>query len=253
MYINLSGLSILVTGASRGIGRALAIKLAEAGASIAVHYNHNEIEAAQLVEQLGQKAKAFHADFSKPQEAVILFNEVCHEMGSIDVVINNAGIALGAAFNLSEDDWAQAWNQTMAVNLTSPALICKNAVQHFLHRKTTGRVINIASRAAFRGEEPEYMAYAASKAGLVSLTKTIARSYGKDGITAFTVAPGFVQTDMSRAFVQTYGADHVEKDLALGRLTEPKDIAPLVAFIASGMADHATGATFDVNAGSYMH
>ena len=253
MYINLSGLNILVTGASSGIGKALATKLAEAGATIAVHYNKNVREAENLAHILGNESKAFQADFSKPDEAAKLFERVSLEMGSIEIVINNAGLAVEADFNGKDEEWMKAWNQTMMVNLNSAAIISKKAVQHFVSRKAAGRIINIASRAAFRGEEADYMAYAASKAGLVSLTRTIARSYGKDGVKAFVIAPGFVRTDMSQEFMQKYGEDHTKSDLALERLTEPKDIAPLVTFIASGMADHATGATFDVNAGSYLH
>jgi len=253
MYINLSGLNVLVTGASRGIGKALATKLAEAGATIAVHYNKNVREAEELAHILGNESKAFQADFSKADEAAKLFDRVSLEMGSIEIVINNAGLAVSADINDKDEEWINSWNRTMMVNLDAAAIICKKAIQHFMSRKVSGRIINIASRAAFRGEEAHYMAYAASKAGLVSLTKTIARSHGKDGVKAFVIAPGFVRTDMSQEFMQKYGENHAKGDLALERLTEPKDIAPLVTFIASGMADHATGATFDVNAGSYLH
>lgn len=253
MYINLSGLNILVTGASRGIGKSLATKLAEAGATIAVHYNKNVREAENLAHILGNESKAFQADFSKPDEAAKLFERVALEMGSIEIVINNAGLAQAAGIGQKDDEWMKSWNETMMVNLNSAAIICKKAVQHFTSRKASGRIINIASRAAFRGEEAEYIAYAASKAGLVSLTRSIARSFGKEGVKAFVIAPGFVRTDMSQEFTQKYGEEHTKGDLALERLTEPKDIAPLVTFIASGMADHATGATFDINAGSYLH
>ncbi len=253
MYINLSGLNILVTGASRGIGKALATKLAEAGATIAVHYNKNVREAENLAHILGNESKAFQSDFSKPNEATKLFERVSLEMGSVDIVVNNAGLAKSSTIDTNDDDWINAWNETMMVNLNSAAMICKKTIQHFISRKASGRIINIASRAAFRGEEAEYMSYAASKAGLVSLTKSIAKSYGKDGVKAFVIAPGFVRTDMSQEFIKQYGEDHAKGDLVLERLTEPKDIAPLVTFIASGMADHATGATFDINAGSYLH
>lgn len=253
MYINLSGLNILVTGASRGIGKAIATKLAEAGATIAVHYNKNVRDAENLAHILGNESKAFQADLSKPDEAAKLFERVALEMGSIEIVINNAGIAKPAAINAKDDVWTAAWDETMMVNLNSAGIICKKAVQHFIERKAAGRIINIASRAAFRGDEAEYMSYAASKAGLVSLTRSIAKSFGKEGVKAFVIAPGFVRTDMAQEFMQQYGEEHAKGDLSLERLTEPKDIAPLVTFIASGMADHATGATFDVNAGSYLH
>ncbi len=253
MYINLSGLNILVTGASRGIGKAVATKLAEAGATIAIHYNKNVREAENLAHILGNESKAFQADLSLPDEASKLFDRIALEMGSIEIVINNAGVAIPAPINAPEEDWQKAWNDTMMVNLTSPAVICRKAIDHFLKRKSSGRIINISSRAAFRGDQAEYMAYAASKAGLVSLTKSIARAYGKDGIKAFVIAPGFVRTDMAKEFMDMYGEEHAKGDVALERLTEPKDLAPLITFIASGMADHSTGSTFDINAGSYMH
>lgn len=253
MYINLSGLNILLTGASRGIGKALATKLAEAGATIAVHYNKNIREAENLCHILGNESRPFQADLSKPDEASKLFDRVVLEMGSIEVLINNAGVAIPATVDSSDDVWLKSWNDTIQVNLTSSAVLCKKAVEHFLKRKSSGRIINISSRAAFKGEKADYMAYAASKAGLVALTKSIAAAFGKDGVKAFVVAPGFVRTDMAKEFMERYGEDHAKGDLSLERMTEPKDLAPLITFIASGMADHSTGATFDVNAGSYMH
>ncbi|MFT4738893.1 MAG: 3-oxoacyl-[acyl-carrier protein] reductase [Cyclobacteriaceae bacterium] len=253
MYINLSGLNILVTGASRGIGKAISTKLAEAGATVAVHYNKNVREAETLAHILGNESKAFQADLSKPDEAGKLFDRVSLEMGSVEILINNAGIAKAADITTKEEAWVQNWEETMMVNLTSPAVLCKKAIEHFIDRKAAGRIINISSRAAFRGETGDYMAYAASKAGLVSLTRSIAKSYGKQGIKAFNIAPGFVRTDMAQDFINQYGEEHAKGDIALERMTEPKDIAPLITFIASGMADHATGSTFDVNAGSYLH
>jgi len=253
MYINLSGLNILVTGASRGIGKAVATKLAEAGATIAIHYNKNVREAENLAHILGNESKAFQADLSLPDEASKLFDRVTLEMGSIEVLVNNAGVAIPASVVGPEDEWQKSWDDTMMVNLTSPAVLCRKAVEFFLKRKAAGRIINISSRAAFRGDQAEYLAYAASKAGLVSITKSIARAYGKDGIKSFVIAPGFVRTDMAVEFMDHYGEEHAKGDVALERLTEPKDLAPLITFIASGMADHSTGSTFDVNAGSYMH
>lgn len=253
MYINLSGLNILVTGASRGIGKAIATKLAEAGATIAVHYHKNAHDAENFAHVLGNQSKTFQADLSKSGEADDLFERVCLEMGNVDVLINNAGIAKAVSTTSKDDSWVKVWNETIMVNLTSAAILCKKAIQHFLERKTAGRIINMASRAAFRGDKAEYIAYAASKAGLVSVTRSIAKSYGKEGVKAFVIAPGFVRTDMAQEFMQQYGEEHAKGDISLERLTEPKDVAPLVTFIASGMVDHATGATFDINAGSYLH
>jgi NAD(P)-dependent dehydrogenase (short-subunit alcohol dehydrogenase family) len=253
MYINLSGLNILVTGASKGIGKAIATKLAEAGATIGVHYNESVTDAENLASIIGNQSRAFQADLSQPGEASKLFERAALEMGSIEVLINNAGHTVHASIDETDDEWMTKWNETFMVNLTSAAVLSKKAIQHFLKRKSSGRIINIASRAAFRGDQEEYMAYAASKSGLISLTHSIARNFGKRGIRAFSVAPGFVRTEMAQEFIRHYGEDQVKGDIALERLTEPKDVAPLVTFLASGMADHTTGSTFDVNAASYLH
>ncbi|MFY0654409.1 MAG: SDR family oxidoreductase [Cyclobacteriaceae bacterium] len=252
MYINLSGLNVLVTGASKGIGKAIASKLAEAGATVAVHYNKNMREAENLAHVLGNESKSFQADLSKPDEAASLFDRVILELGSLEILINNAGVAEPAKIDAKEAEWMEAWNTNIQVNLTSAGILCKKVIEHFLKRRSAGRIINITSRAAFKGDTAEYMAYAASKAGLVALTRSIASAYGKDGIKAFNIAPGFVRTDMARKIMEEYGNEVGVEDIALERMTEPKDIAPLVTFLASGMADHATGSTIDVNAGSYM-
>ena len=252
MYINLSGLTILVTGASRGIGKSISTRVAEAGATVAVHYNKSINKAEALAHSLGNDSQPFQADFAKLEDVVKLFDKVVEEYGVIDVLVNNAGIATSSNLNGKDNEWLQSWNETLKINLTATALLCKKAVEHFTKRKS-GRIINITSRSAFRGESPEYLAYGIAKAGLVNLTKSIARAYGKEGIKVFSVAPGFTRTDMAEGFIQEYGEKHVSSDIALEKLTEPKDIAPFVTFLASGMGDHATGSTIDLNAGSYVH
>ncbi len=252
MHINLKNKNILVTGASRGIGKAIATTLIECGAKVAVHYNHNKNRAIKVSEELGAKAVLFQSDFSDAMQVSSLFNAVIQKFKRIDVLINNAGIALNSDPDADDVVWIDQWLKTMDVNLNAAGLLCKKAVQHFKQNQG-GIIINIASRAAFRGDTGEYLAYAASKGGMVALTRSIARAYGKDNIKAFIVAPGFVKTDMAQGFLKEYGENHLNKNVALPRLTEPADIAPLVAFLASGMADHATGGTFDMNAGSYVH
>ena len=253
MYINLSGLNILVTGASKGIGKAIATKLAEAGATIGVHYNESTREAENLAGILGNQSRAFQADFSKEGEAAKLFERASLEMGSIEILINKAGVAVPMKLQSPEKDWLSAWQMTLRVNLDAAAILSKKAVEHFIKRRSAGRIINIASRAAYKGEKDEYIAYGVSKAGLISLTHSIAKNFGTEGVKAFAVAPGFVRTQMAQEYMRQFGEEYAKEDLALERLTEAKDIAPLVTFIASGMADHATGSTFDINAGSYMH
>ena len=251
MKIDLSGKTALVTGASRGIGRAIAEALGECGAKVAVHFFLNEAEAANAVTAIGN-AQAFQADLNEPGETLRLFKEVEEAFGHIHIVVNNAGIAYNSPVDGSDEEFIKVWQETMEVNLNSMGLLCKKAIQHF-QQHDGGKIINIASRAAFRGDTKDYLAYAASKAGIVALTRSIARAYGKDNIVAFNVAPGFTRTEKAQDAIDAYGEDFVTSDLALGVLTEPTDIAPTVAFLASGMADHATGATIDINAGSYVH
>jgi len=251
MHIDLAGKIVLVTGASRGIGHSLAEGLAGAGATVAAHFNRGRTSAEALAENLGHDARAFQADLAEPESCDRLFNEVVGTYGRLDVLVNNAGIALKIPSEAAMDDWLRDWDLTMAVNLRAVELLSRLAVQHF-QQHGGGRIINVASRAAFRGDTPEYMTYAASKGGVVALTRSIARGFGKAGVCAFVLAPGFVRTEMAEDAIAEYGEDFVTNDLALDRLTEPADLTPLVVLLASGLADHATGATFDVNAGSYV-
>jgi 3-oxoacyl-[acyl-carrier protein] reductase len=252
MELDLSDQIILVTGASRGIGRATAEALAGAGATVAVHYGHSEDAAAEVAEACGRDARPFQADLSRLEPTDELIGRVIEQYGALHTVVLNAGVAVQAPLEDDTETWDAAWTETMHVNLRAPELLCRHVLNHFQARDG-GRIISVASRAAFRGDTPDYMAYAASKAGLVALTRSIARGFGEDGVKAFTLAPGFTRTDMAQDFIDEYGEDHATSDLALDRLTEPADVASLVVFLASGQADHATGTTIDVNAGSYVH
>ncbi len=142
--------------------------------------------------------------------------------------------------DLDDKEWINNWHTIMNINLLATGILSKKTLQHF-KKNSGGRIINIASRAAFRGDTPDYLAYAASKAGMVALIKSIARGFGKDGITAFSIAPGFTRTAMAQKSIDKYGEDFVMKDVALNELTEPKDIAPIVTLICSGKLDHGTG------------
>jgi len=252
MKIDLGNTSVLVTGASRGIGAAIARALAKAGASVAIHYRGERQAAAAVAAQIGGAADIFQADLSQVEECTALWNAVIARYRRVHTLINNAGIALSSPLASATQEWLAGWDTTMAVNLRAPALLSRLAIEHFVGQGG-GRIINISSRAAFRGDQPPYLAYAASKGGLVALTRSIARGYGKAGILAFNVAPGFTRTEMAQGFLDQYGEDYATSDIALPRLTEPDDIAPFVVFLASGLADHATGCTIDINAGSYVH
>jgi 3-oxoacyl-[acyl-carrier protein] reductase len=246
--IDLQGKIALVTGASQGIGRAIARQLAEAGARVAAHHFRHDAGVGELP----GPAQAFQADLAQPLQARRLFQRVVEAFGGLDILVNNAGMNIDSPLDLDDDRWLADWQAIMAVNLTACGVLCREAVRHFQGRGG-GRIINIASRAAFRGDVPAYLAYAASKGGMVSLTRSLARAFGKDNIQAFIIAPGFTRTRMAQQFIDIHGEDLVLKDIALDRLTEPGDIAPLVAFLASGLGDHATGCTIDINAASYVH
>ena len=252
MQINLKHKNVIVTGASRGIGKSITELLVSCGANVAIQYSQNKNRAETVKKKLGPKASLYQCDFSDGLEVGSFFKKVEKDFKKIDVIINNAGIAIKSDPEKDDIAWIDDWLQTMDINLNSVALLCKKSIEHFKKNKG-GIIINISSRAAFRGDTKDYMAYAASKAGIVGLTRSIARAYGKDGIKAFLVAPGFVRTEMAQEFIDEYGEDYAVSDLALDRMTEPKDIAQFVVFLASGLADHATGGTFDVNAGSYLH
>lgn len=251
MQIDLSGQAVLVTGASRGIGAAIARRLASSGARVAVHFGKEQQAAEEIVGLIGHGARAFGADLTSSQACAQLWTQVEEAFGTVHALVNNAGVAIGSPLEAATDAWLADWNRTLAVNLTATGLLCRSAVSHF-EKQHNGRIVNIASRAAFRGDTPDYLAYAASKGGMVALTRSIARGFGKKGIKAFLLAPGFTRTEMAQLFIDQYGEAYASSDIALERLTEPDDIAPTVAFLLSGLADHATGSTIDLNAGSYV-
>lgn len=251
MTINLSNQIILVTGASRGIGKAIAETLGEAGATVAVHYNLNQVEAERIADRIGHRSHAFQADLNVPAEVVRLGEEVLAFYKKVDCLVNNAGVAEGVSMDLGTQAWVESWQRTQNVNLLAAALLCKELIPSMVKNRG-GRLINIASRAAFRGDTPDYLAYAASKGGMVAMSRSLARAYGKQGIKSFVVAPGFTRTDMAQQFIDEYGEGFALNDIALSELTEPQDIAPTILFLASGHMDHATGCSIDINAGSYV-
>ena len=252
MPIDLADTKVLVTGASRGIGRAVAESVAEAGGTVGVHYRERAEEARSVAERIGRGARIFQADFSEAGAAGRLWQQVLEAFGRIDGLVNNAGMARGIPIDAEEERWHRVWDETMAVNLGAAAELSRRAVAHFTG-EGGGRIVTVASRAAFRGDEPEYLAYAASKGGLVALTRSIARGFGEEGVRAFVLAPGYTDTEMIEPFVERYGREIAEEDAVLDRMTRPEDVAPTAAFLLSGAADHATGTTIDINAGSYIH
>ncbi|MDT5024930.1 MAG: 3-oxoacyl-[acyl-carrier protein] reductase [Micromonosporaceae bacterium] len=249
--IDLTGRVVLVTGAGGGIGRATVRTLARAGATVLLH--DVALGAVKgLQEEIGDRAHALAANLGDPAATQRLWDEAWAVHGRIDVLVNNAGIYPPAPLNTSLDQWTGVWDLSLKVNLVAPAVLCRAAVLAFSAQDNGGVIVNLASRAAFRGEDPEYWHYAAAKAGVVAMTRTIARQYGRDGVTAFAVAPGYVDTALNKVFAETVGVQVAAEQTGLGEVAQPEDIANVVVFLASGLAKHATGTTIDVNGASYV-
>jgi 3-oxoacyl-[acyl-carrier protein] reductase len=250
--IDLTGRVTLVTGGSRGIGAVIVRTLARAGAYVVLHYGrHRDAAEAVAAELPAGRCHLVHADLAAPGSAVELWRESVAWQGHVDVVVNNAAVATSTRIEDPLEQWESMWRETLQVNVMAVADVCREALLHYRSRGG-GTIINIASRAAFRGDEPDYMHYAASKGAVVALTKSIARGFGREHVVAYGIAPGWVLTDMARPAIQARGLDTLTRDIPLGAMAPPEDVANVVAFLASGLAPHATGTTIDVNGASYV-
>jgi NAD(P)-dependent dehydrogenase (short-subunit alcohol dehydrogenase family) len=256
MRIDLADRVVLVTGGSRGIGAATVRGLAEAGARVLFTYRQAEGAARRLAAEIGEPADAVRCDFEDPAAPAAAVARCIERFGAIDVLVNNAAIFAENPFD-GEDPaaWRAGWERTFAVNLFAPAELVWHALRAMRDRPpdargTRGRIVNVASRAAHRGELT-FADYGASKAALVNLTKSIARSCARDGIVAFSVAPGFIATEMASEAIARDG-DAIRAEIPSGRVAEPDEVAATIVFLASGLADYATGSTIDLNGASYL-
>ena len=251
--LDVTGKVALVTGGARGIGAAIVRALASAGAEVVIHYGQSRERALALAAAVGgDRCHPVHADLSFDTAPAALWREAVDWRGRVDVLVNNAGIYEPTPPDGDFEAWTQGWHRTLQINLIAAAHLCREAVAHFRGRGG-GIVVNIASRSAFRGDAAEYMDYAASKGGLVALTRGLARAYAADGVLAYVVAPGFVRTEMVEEFVKTVGEEAAAGDIPTGQMASPDDVAAVTLFLASGKARHATGATIDINGASFMH
>ena len=234
-------LHILVTGTSRGIGSAIREELQRQGARVVGHgtrANGDDQLAADLLQP--------DAADQLWQQALDLFE------GRVDVLVNNAGIYEPASIGESSEVWRDRWQRTLQVNLQAAADLCRLAVSHFRARAGGGRIVNVASRAAYRGDSPEHWHYAASKAGLIGVTKTIARGFAAEGIFAFAVTPGFTMTGMAEDYLSSRGGDKVVAEIPLGRVASPEEVANAVAYLALTAPPSMTGAVLDINGASFV-
>lgn len=222
---------ILLTGATRGIGAAIAESLS----------SHKLVGTGSA-----------DGDLADPATPARLWAAALDRLdGRIDILINNAGVFEAAPIDLDDAAWTAGWNRTLQINLTAAAELCRLAVRHFRSRGG-GRIVNVASRAAYRGDSPAHWHYAASKAGMVAMTKSIARGYARDGIYAFTVCPGFTMTGMADDYLESRGGDKLLADIPLGKVADPAEVASAVRYLAVEAPASMTGAVIDINGASYV-
>ncbi len=245
--------TILLTGSTRGIGAAAHAALIAAGATV---IGHGSKDGDGVI----------GVDLSEPGAGDRLWDAAIDRAGGrIDVVVNNAGVFEGVALDGDDGDWAATWERSWRINLQAAADLSRRAVRHFRARAAagaaahpgdpgavSGRIVNVASRAAFRGDSPDHWHYAAAKAGMVAMTRTIARAYAADGVLAFVVAPGFTMTGMAADYLSSRGGDKVLADIPLGRVADAAEVAETIRWLALDAPPSLTGAVLDINGASYV-
>ncbi|MDP4872527.1 MAG: SDR family oxidoreductase [Sphingorhabdus sp.] len=225
---------ILITGASRGIGAAIAASFDPATTTVVAISSKD-------------------GDLNDPAVPARLWADALAALGGrIDVLINNAGVFEENSITRADAEWLASWDRTMQINLTASADLCRRAVLHWQASEASGRIVNIASRAAYRGDSPAHWHYAASKAGMVAMTKSIARAYARDGIYAFAICPGFTMTGMAEDYLASRGGDKLLADIPLGKVADPEEVAAIAKFCALDAPPSMTGAVLDVNGASYV-
>jgi NAD(P)-dependent dehydrogenase (short-subunit alcohol dehydrogenase family) len=231
---------VLVTGSTRGIGAAIVEALAAKGARVLGHGTRGG-------------ADALGADLSDPAAADALWREALTRLdGRIDVLVNNAGVFEQVAVDASLEDWQAGWARTMQINLQAAADLSRAAILHFRSRGGGGRIVNVASRAAYRGDSPAHWHYAASKAGMIGMIKSIARGFAAEQILAFGVCPGFTMTGMAEEYLSSRGGEKLLADIPLGRVAMPQEVGGAVAYLALEAPASMTGAVLDINGASFV-
>jgi 3-oxoacyl-[acyl-carrier protein] reductase len=250
--LDFTGKTAIVTGGSRGIGRAVAEALAARGARVAINYLSNKQAAiTTLASMKGGPHVAIQADVSDPDSVERLFEQAVAALGRIDIVVNNAGIFRYHRIDEVEfEEWQASWKETLDTNLVAPANVCFFAARHMMDHGG-GRIVNVSSRGAFRGE-PEGPAYGASKAGLNAMSQSLAQRLAPHNIFVGVVAPGFVETELGARVLDGPLGDSVRAQSPLNRVARPEEVAYAVLFLASAGSEFSTGTIIDVNGASYL-
>ncbi|MCR1898142.1 3-oxoacyl-[acyl-carrier-protein] reductase [Irregularibacter muris] len=247
--MRLENKTAVISGGSRGIGRAIAIYLAKLGANVAINYNNNDKAASAVVQEIelmGRKAIAFKADVSKNEEVQLFIDKVLKEYGSIDILVNNAGITRDNLLaRMKENDWDDVLN----TNLKGAFLMTK-AVIRAMMKKRKGKIINISSIVGSTGNAGQSN-YSAAKAGLIGFTKSIAKEVAPRGIQVNAIAPGFIQTDMTEVLPENV-KEQLLNNIPAKRFGDPEDIASMVGFLSADLSDYITGQVIHVDGGMYM-
>jgi 3-oxoacyl-[acyl-carrier protein] reductase len=251
----MTGRAILVTGSSRGIGRAIAARFAADGDRVAIHHRDSDELARRLAEELpGTGHVVVRGDLADPEAVRALVDDAAERLGGLDVLVNNAGVfgpvnRPHPVFGADYDRWQATWRHTFDVNLFGAANAAWAAAQHM--RTRGGRIVNVSSRGAFRGE-PEQPAYGASKAALNSMAQSLAVALAPYGIGVACVAPGFVETDMTNEHLKSERGEAIRAQSPFHRVARPAEIASAVHWLASGEAEWASGTIIDLNGASYL-
>ena len=247
--------AVLVTGSSRGLGRAIAARFAASGDRVAVHHRDSASLAEQLAASLpGAGHVVVRADMADPTAVRDMVDEAAERLGGLDVLVNNAGVFGGMdrphpVFETDYDGWLRVWRHTFEVNLFGAANAAWAAAQHM--RGRGGRIVNVSSRGAFRGE-PEQPAYGASKAAMNAMGQSLAVALAPYGIAVAAVAPGFIETDMTNEHLKSERGDAIRAQSPFGRVAQPDEVAAAVHWLASPEAQWASGTIVDLNGASYL-
>ena len=243
----LAGRTVLVTGASGGIGAATVRTLHRDGARVVMHYRSAGTQVEAIAEELGERVHLVQADLSEAHGPAELWANTQDAVEAVDVLVNNAGAWLPSPMLDTDETWEQGWNANLSLNLRAAADLSRSAARHFRGRGG-GIIITVASRSAHRGDDAEHLSYGAAKGGLAALTKGIARGFAADGVLAYVISPGWVATELAAGSE----VEAIAATLPLGEITPPEDVAEVITFLASGRAKHATGTTIDITGADYV-